>query len=186
MTLSSAPSKVSVAVKSTTVAEATAEISLDEAYHGTSRLVDIDGKRLEVTIPRGADTGTRIRLTGKAPGGGDLHVVIRQRPDPVFTRRGPDLERELALTLQEALLGGDVKVRTPKGHVVLTIPAGTQPGRTFRLTGQGMPRFRAEGHGDLFVKAKVVLPTNLSDAAREAALRFFELTDQPDPRNRES
>jgi curved DNA-binding protein len=167
-------------------AEATAEITLEEAYHGTTRLVEVEGKRLEVTIPRGADTGTRIRLTGKAPGGGDLHVVIRQKPDPVFTRRGADLERELPLTLREALLGADVKVRTLKGHVVLTIPAATQPGRVFRLTGQGMPRFRADGNGDLYVKARVILPTDLSDAAREAALQFLDLVDQPDPRTRES
>ena len=167
-------------------AEATADITLEEAYHGTSRLVEVEGKRLEVSIPHGADTGTRIRLTGKAPGGGDLHVVIRQRPDPVFTRRGADLERELPLTLKEALLGADVKVRTLKGHVVLTIPAGTQPGRMFRLTGQGMPRFRADGHGDLYVKARVILPTDLSDAAREAAAHLFELVDQPDPRTSES
>ena len=79
-------------------AEAHAEISLDEAYHGTTRLVEVDGKRLEVTIPPGADTGTRIRLTGKAPGGGDLFVVVRQLPDARFTRRGADLERELPLT----------------------------------------------------------------------------------------
>jgi curved DNA-binding protein len=167
-------------------AEATAEITLEEAYHGTSRLVDVDGKRLEVTIPRGADTGTRIRLTGKAPGGGDLHVVIRQRSHPVFRRRGADLDRDLPLTLQEALLGADVKVRTPKGQVVLTIPAGTQPGRMFRLTGQGMPRFRAEGYGDLYVKARVVLPTGLSDEARAAAAAFFELASQPNPRTSES
>jgi curved DNA-binding protein len=167
-------------------AEATAEITLQEAYHGTSRLVEVEGKRLEVTIPPGADSGTRIRLTGKAPGGGDLHVVVRQRPDPVFNRRGADLERELPLALRDALLGADVRVRTPKGHVMLTIPAGTQPGRMFRLTGQGMPRFRGEGRGDLYVKARVVLPTDLSDAAREAALRFLELADQPDPRTRES
>jgi curved DNA-binding protein len=167
-------------------AEATAEITLEEAYHGTSRLVEVEGKRLEVTIPRGADTGTRIRLTGKAPGGGDLHVVVRQMPDRVFTRRGADLERELPLTLREALLGADVKVRTLKGHVVLTIPAGTQPGRMFRLTGQGMPRFRVDGHGDLYVKARVLLPTDVSDAARAAAVPFLDLVDQPDPRTRES
>ncbi len=167
-------------------AEATADITLHEAYHGTSRLVDVEGKRLEVTIPRGADTGTRLRLTGKAPGGGDLHVVVRQLPDPEFKRRGADLERVIPLTLQEALLGADVRVRTPKGHVVLTIPAGTQPGRTFRLTGQGMPRFRAEGQGDLYVRARVVHPTELSAAARKAALQFFELVDQPDPRTRET
>jgi curved DNA-binding protein len=167
-------------------AEATAEITLDEAYHGTSRLVDVDGKRLEITIPRGADTGTRIRLTGKAPGGGDLYVLVRQRPDPTFTRRGVDLERELPLTLEEALLGAQVKVRTPKGRVALTIPAGTQPGRVFRLTGQGMPRFRAEGFGDLYAKAKVILPANLSEPAREAAHDFFKLANQPQPPTRES
>ncbi len=167
-------------------AEAVAEITLDEAYHGTSRLVEVDGKRLEVTIPKGADTGTRIRLTGKAPGGGDLYVAIRQTKHRTFTRRGADLERELPLTLKEALLGADVHVRTLKGRVLLTVPAGTQPGRTFRLTGQGMPRFKADGHGDLYVKAKVILPTDLSEDARAAAERFLTLADQPDPRARES
>ncbi len=163
-------------------AEAVAEINFDEAYHGTTRLIDIEGKRLEITIPRGADTGSRIRLTGKAPGGGDLHVVVRQAPHRTFTRRGADLERELPLNLREALLGGDIRVRTPKGQVVLTIPAGTQTGRTFRLTGQGMPRFKAAGHGDLYLKAKVILPANVSDEARAAAEHFFELVKQPDPR----
>lgn len=167
-------------------AEATADITLEEAYHGTTRLVDVDGKRLEVTIPRGADTGTRIRLTGKAPGGGDLFVVIRQRADRTFTRRGADLERELPLTLEEALLGAQVKVRTPKGRVALTIPAGTQPGRVFRLTGQGLPRFRADGYGDLYAKAKVILPTDLSDPARDAARTFTKLANQPEPPTRES
>ena len=167
-------------------AEAIAEITLDEAYHGTTRRIEVDGKRLEVTIPKGADTGSRIRLTGKAPGGGDIHVVVRQRPDPTFTRRGADLERELPLTLGEALLGAEVPVRTPKGTVLLKIPAGTQPGRVFRLTGRGMPRFRATGHGDLYARARVVLPTELSDEARDAATRFIELADQPDPRTRET
>ena len=167
-------------------AEAVAEISLDEAYHGTTRLVDVDGKRLEVTIPKGADDGTRIRLTGKAPGGGDLYVVVRQSKDRTFTRRGADLEREVPVTLGEALLGGEVRVRTPKGRVQLTIPAGTQTGRTFRLTGQGMPRFKADGYGDLYVKAKVIIPTDLSPEARAAAERFVALAHQPDPRAREN
>jgi len=163
-------------------AEAHAEISLLEAYHGTSRVVDVDGKRLEVSIPPGADTGSRIRLTGKAPGGGDLFVVVRQLADARFTRRGADLERELPLTLEEALLGAEARVETLKGSVLLKIPAGTQSGRTFRLSGQGMPKFKANGHGDLYVKARVILPTNLSDETIEAARRFFELADQPDPR----
>ena len=172
----------STAAAAKPTAEAVAEITLDEAYHGTTRLVEVDGKRLEVKIPKGADTGTRIRFTGKAPGGGDLFVVVRQEKDRTFTRRGADLERELPLTLKEALLGGSVHVGTPKGRVLLTIPAGTQPGRTFRLTGQGMPRFKADGHGDLYVKAKVVLPSDLSPDAKAAADRFLSLVDQPDPR----
>lgn len=167
-------------------AEAIAEITLDEAFNGTTRVVEVEGKRLEVTIPKGADTGTRIRLTGKAPGGGDIHVVVRQKPDPVFRRHGADLERDLPLTLEEALLGAEVPVRTPKGRVLLTIPAGTQTGRTFRLTGRGMPRFRGTGNGDLYAKARVVLPTGLSDEARTAARRFLDLAAQPDPRKNET
>ncbi len=163
-------------------AEAQAEISLLEAFQGTTRLIKVEGKRLEITIPPGADSGTRIRLTGKAPGGGDLFVVVRQQPDARFMRRGADLERELPLTLEEALLGAQVRVETLKGSVLLKIPAGTQGGRVFRLTGQGMPRFKATGHGDLYVKARVILPTHLSDEAEVAARSFLELARQPDPR----
>ena len=163
-------------------AEARAGITLEEAFHGTTRVVDVEGKRLEVTIPRGADTGTRIRLAGKAPGGGDLHVVVRVTPDPRFKRRGADLEREVALTLAEALLGAEVPVQTLKGRVLLKVPAGTQAGRTFRLAGQGMPKMNAKEAGDLYVKVRVVLPTHLGEEATAAAERFLELTDQPDPR----
>ena len=162
--------------------EAPAEITLAEAYHGTTRLVEVDGKRLEITIPPGADTGTRIKLSKRGPGGGDLIVVVRVAPDPRFSRRGADLERELPLTLAEALLGADVTVETLKGRVVLTIPPGTQPGRTFRLSGQGMPRFKSTGFGDLYVKARVTLPTGLSDEERAAARAFIDLVAQPDPR----
>jgi len=164
------------------VHEARAEITLAEAFHGTTRLVEVEGKRLEITIPPGADTGTRIKLTKRGPGGGDLIVVVRVLPDPRFTRRGADLDRELPLTLEEALLGAEVKVETLKGRVLLKIPAGTQPGRTFRLSGQGMPRFKASGHGDLYARARLVLPTNLSDEAKAAARALFDLVKQSDPR----
>ncbi len=162
--------------------EATAELTLEEAYHGTTRLVDVDGKRLEITIPPGADTGTKIKLTGKGPGGGDIVIVTRVTPDRTFARKGADLERELPLTLEEALLGAEVAVGTLKGRVLLTIPAGTQPGRTFRLRGQGMPHFKTAGHGDLLVKAKVILPTGMSEEATAAARTLFDDIKQPDPR----
>jgi curved DNA-binding protein len=163
-------------------AEATAVVSLEEAFHGTSRVVDVGGKRLQVTIPRGVETGSRIKLTGKGPEGRDIIVTVRVSVHPVFTRRGADLERELLVTLQEALLGADVPVTTLKGRVLLTVPPGTQTGRTIRLTGQGMPRFRADGSGDLYVKVRVVLPSKLTPEAERAAREFLRLVDQPDPR----
>ncbi|HVA88121.1 MAG TPA: J domain-containing protein [Candidatus Saccharimonadales bacterium] len=167
-------------------AEAETELTLDEAFHGTTRLVEIDGRRIEVKVPAGVDTGNRIRIKGKGGGSGasarDLYIVPRVRAHHTFARKGPDLTREIKVTLREALLGGDIHVRTLKGRVLLTIPAGTQNGRTFRLAGQGMPRLKGEGSGDLYVRVNVVLPTNLSDESKEGAQRFLELVDQPDPR----
>ena len=162
--------------------EATAEISLDEAFHGTTRIVEVGGKRLEVKIPPGVDTGSRVRLSGKGPDGRDLVVVIRVQAHGVFTRRGADLEREVPVTLREALLGGEVPVRTLKGKVLLTLPAGTQNHKAFRLSRQGMPRLKGGDPGDLYVKVRVVLPTQLSEAETEAAKAFLDLVDQPDPR----
>jgi len=162
--------------------EAPAELTLEEAFHGTSRLVELEGKRYEVRIPRGADTGSRIRLSGKGPHGRDLVVTVKVAPHAVYTRRGADLERELPVTLREALLGGEVPVTTLKGRVLLTIPAGTQTGKTIRLKGQGMPRLSDEGAGALYAKVKVVLPSALDEGARDAATTFLDLVAQPDPR----
>jgi molecular chaperone DnaJ len=72
---------------------------------------------------------------------------------------------------------------TLKGRILLTIPPGTQTGKAIRLTGQGMPRFRGEGAGDLYVKVRVVLPSKLTKEAEPAARRFLDLVDQPDPRS---
>ena len=166
-------------------AEAVAEIGLEEAWHGTTRRVEINGRRLDVSIPRGADDGTKIKLSGQGPNGGDLVVTIRVRPHPVFTRKGADLERDLPITLAEALLGGEVPVTTLKGRVLLRIPPGTQNGHRFRLKGQGMPRLKGaagETDGDLYAKARVVLPPKLDDDAAEAAKAFFDKVHQPDPR----
>lgn len=166
--------------------EADVEVGLEEAFHGTSRLLELDGKRLEVAVPRGVETGSRIRLRGKGANGGDLDLVTRVRPHRIFSRKGADLSRELPITLREALLGAEVPVETLKGKVLLKIPAGTQNGRTFRLTGQGMPRLKPkEGigpNGDLLVTVRVILPTGLNDEARTGAVAFLDLLDQPDPR----
>ena len=162
--------------------EAPAEMTLEESYHGTTRLVEVDGRRYEVSIPRGIDTGGRVRMTGKGPRGRDVVVTVTVRPHDVYTRKGANLERELPVTLREALLGGEVPVTTLKGRLLLTIPAGTQTGKTIRLTGQGMPRLKGEGAGDLYVKVRVVLPTTLDAEATAAATTFLDLVHQPDPR----
>jgi curved DNA-binding protein CbpA len=122
--------------------------------------------------------GAASASPARAPGGSDVVVSIRLRPHAQFTRRGADLERELPITLREALLGAEVPVVTLKGRVLLTIPPGTQQGRTFRLTGQGMPKMKGEGSGDLLVKVRVVLPPPLDDEARKAATRFLDLVQR--------
>jgi DnaJ-class molecular chaperone len=167
--------------------EAPVTISLEEAYQGTKRLVQVGKRRLEVSIPRGVASGQRIRLSGTAgegPGAGHVYLEVQVAPHERFTRRGADLLTELPLTLAEAMEGAEVPVTTLKGRVLLRIPASTQPGRTFRLKGQGMPRFKAEGNGDLLVKVRVVLPSGLDGEARRLFQAFAEHVAQPDPRAR--
>jgi curved DNA-binding protein len=163
-------------------AEAAAEIDLEEAFRGTTRLVEVVGKRLQVTLPPGIASGQRLRLSGKAPEGGDLYVRVTVRDHPVFRRTGADLHRDLPVSLQEALLGAEVPVETLKGTVLLRLPPETQSGRTFRLAGQGMPRFRGEGRGDLYARAHVVLPSGLDEVARDLVQRLADHVRQPDPR----
>ena len=167
--------------KQTSTYEAPAELTLEEAFHGAQRLLEVDGKRYEVQIPRGVDTGSRVKLSGTGPKGADIVVTVTVAPHATYTRKGANLERELPITLREALLGAEIPVTTLKGRILLTIPPGTQSGRTFRLTGQGMPKMKDGGAGDLHVKVRVVLP-KLDDAQRDAARVFLDTIDQPDPR----
>jgi curved DNA-binding protein len=150
------------------------EISLQEAYRGTTRILQKEGQRLEVKIPAGAKTGTRVRMSGEGgvgPAGGpagDLYLVINVLNDPRFDRRGDDLQTTVAADLYTLVLGGQVRVPTMIGEAVLTIPAGTQNGRTFRLRGKGMPRLRQpDQFGDLYARIEVQLPASLTPRQRE-------------------
>ena len=165
--------------------EVEVDLTLEEAFHGSARLVQVGDKRLEVKVPAGVETGRKIRLSGKAGSGkdaGDLYLVAKVRPHSVFTRSGSDLTRELPVTLGEALLGGEVEVDTLRGRVLLKIPAGTQSGQAFRLSGQGMPRLKGDGAGDLYARVKVVLPPTLEGRQRTAAEEFLRQVSQPNPR----
>ncbi len=151
-------------------AQAAVEVSLEEAYRGTRKQFSVDGRRLEVKIPAGVETGSRVRVPGV--GDGDLYLTITVHSHPVYERKGDDLYLELPLTVSEAALGTEVRVPTLKGEVSMKIPPETSSGKTFRLPGYGMPHLKGSGAGDQYVKAKVVLPTGLTP--REKAL-FEEL-----------
>lgn len=148
------------------------EVTLDEAYRGTSRVLQTeDGARMEVNIPRGVKTGSRVRMRGGASGMGDVYLRIMVTPDSRFTREENDLRVNLPVDLYTAVLGGEVEVPTLDRPVVLTIPAGTQNGKTFRLRGLGMPELKnPDQRGELFAVVEVQLPTNLSDEEK----RLFE------------
>jgi DnaJ-class molecular chaperone len=168
-------------------AAADLDVGLEDVAAGTTALVAVGERRLEVTVPPGVESGQRIRLSGQAgtgPDAGDVTLTVRVKPHPVFTRSGSDLTRDLPITLREALLGADVRVPTLGGRtLLLTIPPGTQNGRVFRLRGQGLPRFKAEGRGDLLVRTKLVLPGPLDEEASRLAGAFLDHVDQPDPRS---
>lgn len=143
-------------------------------------------KRLEVKIPPGVHSGSRIRLTGQGVGGGDLYLTPKVAPHPIFKRRGDDLECEVPVTFAEAALGGEIEVPTlsvtPRegaassaAGVRMKLPAGTSSGQQLRLAGKGMPRSRGGGHGDLYVRIRVVVPRDLSGEEKQLIQRLGEL-----------
>jgi curved DNA-binding protein len=147
-------------------------ISLQEAFQGSTRRIDVDGRRLEVKTPPGAKTGTKVRVADAVttPEGqkGDLYLVLQVADDPRFERKGDHLYTDVPVDLYTAILGGEVTVPTMNGNVVLTIPAGTQPAQTFRLAGRGMPQLKdPQKRGDLFVRARVNIPRKLTERERE-------------------
>ena len=181
--------------------EAPVEISLEEAYTGTARVFEINSQercptcggsgevagavchtcqgqgavmkphRIEAKIPPGIADGARVRIRGDSIG--DVYLRVKVRPHERFERRGDDLYTEVEVPLSVAVLGGEARVKTLKGEVALTIPRLTQNGKTFRLRGLGMPHHNGNSkRGDLYAKAKVVLPEKLS--AKEEKL-FEEL-----------
>ncbi len=162
------------------------EVTLEEAYSGTTRTLSMaDGKRLEVKIPPGVKDGSRVRISGKGAEGyggvkGHLYLLTSVRPHRLFGRHGDDLYVDVSVPLTVAMLGGEVKVNTPKGKLSLKIPAETQNGRTFRLTGQGMPHLGNSSKGDLLARVKVVLPTNLSDEEKELFQKLSRLRADKD------
>jgi len=144
--------------------------------HGRGRVED--EKVLSVKIPPGVDNGDRIRLAGEGEAGppgtrpGDLYVEVRVRPHPIFERDGDDLHCEVPIRIAQAALGDTVQVPTLGGDAEIRIPAETQTGRVFRLRGKGVKSVRSRAPGDLYCKAVVETPVNLTPEQRELLERF--------------
>lgn len=150
------------------------EFSLEEAYHGASRIVQLQNEKLRITIKPGAYDGQLLRIKGKgAPGAGsghhgDLYVRIRIGPHPAFVRKNDDLHTAQTIDLYTAVLGGDSIIETFAGKLKVKIPAGSQNGSTIRLKGKGMPVYGHAGkHGDLYLQIQVKVPVTLSKEERE-------------------
>lgn len=148
--------------------EQEAQISFEEAYSGTTRQLQTNRRRLQVRIPAGVKTGSKVRVAGAGPEGIDLYLVIKVEEDERFERDGSNLTTTAPVSIFTLLLGGDADVETPAGKVKLSIPAGTQPDQVFRLAGRGMPALKNPNtKGDLYVKLKVQVPKYLSSKQRE-------------------
>lgn len=158
------------------------EITLDEAYRGATRIVQKNDRRLEIKIPAGVKTGSKIRYAGEGyPGtngaaAGDLYLRVQLAPHPGLERDGDDLRVEVPVDLYTAILGGEAYVPTLKGQLALKIPPETPAGKTFRLAGQGMPRLNEPNvYGDLYAKVYIVIPEHLTNEERDWFKRLADL-----------
>lgn len=154
--------------------EAEMAITLEEAFHGTSRIIQVHEEKLRITAKPGAYDGQLLRIKGKGAHGssgqhrGDLYVRVRLQSHPVFQRKGDDLYADHTVDLYTAILGGDTLVTTLSGSVKVKIPAGTQDGKTIRIKGKGMPVYgKSDIYGDLYLQLRIAIPDKLSKEERE-------------------
>jgi curved DNA-binding protein len=144
------------------------DITMEEAYRGTTRVIQNDGNQKQVRIPPGVRTGSKVRVAGAGPNGVDLYLIVNVAEDNRFERRGNDLHTSATVDVFTAILGGEAEVETLDGRIKLNVPAGTQPEQVFRLAGRGMPQVKNPGQkGDLYVRLKVQIPKYLSTKQRE-------------------
>ncbi len=154
-----------------------AEISLEEAFHGTGRTLRAqDGRSLEVKVPAGVDNGSRVHIAPDGPQGSDYFLVVSVADHPKFKREGRNLFVDVDLPVEDAVLGAEILAPTLTGQVALTVPPGTPNERRFRLSGLGMSALSGGGgRGDLYVTAKLRLPVNPSDEELDLFRRLREL-----------
>jgi curved DNA-binding protein len=149
------------------------EITLEEAFHGTHRLIEVENEKLRMTTKPGAYDDQLLRIKGKGGRGGkghrgDLYVRVHVSPHPRFIRKGDDLHTTEVIDLFTAVLGGDKIVSTLSGQVKVKIAPGTQSGMIIRIKNKGMPVYgKANIFGDLYVQLQVHIPEKLTDKQRQ-------------------
>ena len=184
-------------------AEQAVDVTLEEAFQGTTRTLQLASqeacatcggtgqianavchvcegsgvtmrtRRIEITIPAGVETGSRVRVAGEGGAGtgggsrGDLHLVVSVRPHARFERKGADLYTNVEVAVTDAVLGTEVEVPTLTSKVMLKVPPLTQNAKQFRLAGLGMPKLKGGGRGDLFVRVNVKLPEQLDEQGKK-------------------
>ncbi|MCM8799490.1 MAG: molecular chaperone DnaJ [Candidatus Omnitrophica bacterium] len=138
--------------------------------------------KLKVKIPAGVDTGSTLRLRGEGEQGslgrGDLYIIIEIQPHPIFQREGNDIITQVDISFTKAILGGEIDVPTVDGKVKMKIPAGTQPGKIFRLKGKGFVEASGRSKGDELVKVNVIIPTQLTEEQRRLIEEFAKLSSE--------
>jgi len=146
------------------------DLTLEEAFHGAERLLEIDGHRIKAGIPSGVHTGSRVRLAGQGEPGynngpaGDLYLIVHILPNETFEREGDNLHLDVPVDIFTAIAGGEVRIPSLERPLILTIPPRTNANRSFRLRGKGMPHLGdPKRRGDLFALVRLVLPDPLSD-----------------------
>ena len=146
------------------------DLTLEEAFHGAERLLEIDGHRIKAGIPPGVRNGSRVRLAGQGEPGhnsgpaGDLYLIGHILPNETFEREGDNLHLEVPVDIFTAIAGGEIRIPSLERPLILKIPPRTNAGRNFRLRGKGMPHLGdPKTRGDLFALVRLVLPDPLTD-----------------------
>lgn len=170
--------------------EAEMPVTFLEAYQGSKRTFELNGKKMRITINPGAYDGHRLLLKGKGhPGSnggnaGDLYIVLKVQPEARFQRKGDNLIYTANIDLYTAILGGKIDVQTMTGKVIMAVPKGSETGKTLRLKGKGMPKYgKPDQYGDLLVKLNVSLPKNLTKE-EEALFEKLKTIREKQPVNR--
>lgn len=154
------------------------DIDFLDAVNGTQAKISVNrngkAEKINVKIPAGVHDGAKIRLAGKGESGimgdpGDLYITLKVKTHPFFRCEGQNIYLDLPISLDEAILGAEIKVPTPKGKVSLKIPPGTSSGNKLRLKGRGVPRQKGSGKGDLYVIPRIVLPKEISENVKQLA-----------------